>query len=167
MNLRTKIANRRNFRKKSIQELNDSQEKTPKISISSEACGYKNSSISSEARSSSSKASGSGSLCEASSSTQFTQTKYSLSSISNKYFVYKFGEHNWSITGLKKTRGINVTVKNSIKTILDEDKDIIPSCILDRSINVHNIPQICIPSLKQIQNYVQEFSSVLDIVKEH
>ncbi|CAF0966339.1 unnamed protein product, partial [Brachionus calyciflorus] len=103
MNLRTKIAinyaNRRKnnkfSKKKSIQELNDSQEKTQKISISSEACGYKNrcgsliessacsknSSISSEARSSSSKASGSGSLSEASSITQFTQTKYSLSSI--------------------------------------------------------------------------------------
>ncbi|CAF0917585.1 unnamed protein product [Brachionus calyciflorus] len=96
--------------------------------------------------------------------------------LTNKYFVCKFGEHNGSITALKKTRGINVTVKNCIKTILDEDKDIIPSCILDRLINVHNIAEIIIPSLKQNENYVSNFrnrkinqnsnSSVLDIVKE-
>ncbi|CAF1031108.1 unnamed protein product [Brachionus calyciflorus] len=49
---------------------------------------------------------------------------------------------------------MNIFIQNYIKNIINEDKDIVPACILDRLINVYNIPVNLIPQLKQVQNFI-------------
>ncbi|CAF1118171.1 unnamed protein product [Brachionus calyciflorus] len=85
--------------------------------------------------------------------------------ITQKYFMYKLGEHVGKLTNLKKTRGINKNVKNIMSIILKNNTNIFPSCVLDKLINEHKLPKNILPTLKQVNCYFYFY--VIKIIEQH